>query len=119
MCSFSCLQRTDISAKTFVPQPLGNHTAQSAPTSGQPVRHILDTLTGSSGHAEAWAGVCLQAPLFHSQPPALSQLVSLYLGRSHFLWKEPATMSWLEENVREVLQAVDAGDPAVAACESR
>lgn len=28
-------------------------------------------------------------------------------------------MSWLEENVREVLQAVDSGDPAVAACESR
>ncbi|XP_062965564.1 ribosome quality control complex subunit TCF25 isoform X2 [Cynocephalus volans] len=54
-----------------------------------------------------------------SQPPALSQLVSLYLGRSHFLWKEPTTMSWLEENVREVLQAVDAGDPAVDACESR
>ncbi|XP_037672370.1 LOW QUALITY PROTEIN: transcription factor 25 [Choloepus didactylus] len=54
-----------------------------------------------------------------SQPPALSQLVSLYLGRSHFLWKEPATMSWLEENVRAVLQAVDAGDPAVDACEGR
>ncbi|MBV99687.1 Transcription factor 25, partial [Eschrichtius robustus] len=54
-----------------------------------------------------------------SQPPALSQLVSLYLGRSHFLWKEPATMSWLEENVHEVLQAVDAGDPTVEACESR
>nr|XP_020029192.1 transcription factor 25 isoform X2 [Castor canadensis] len=54
-----------------------------------------------------------------SQPPALSQLVSLYLGRSHFLWKEPATMSWLEENVREVLQAVDAGDPTVEACENR
>uniref|UniRef100_A0A287DDQ5 Transcription factor 25 n=1 Tax=Ictidomys tridecemlineatus TaxID=43179 RepID=A0A287DDQ5_ICTTR len=45
--------------------------------------------------------------------------ISLYLGRSHFLWKEPATMSWLEENVREVLQAVDAGDPAVEACENR
>uniref|UniRef100_A0A2K5QBX2 Transcription factor 25 n=1 Tax=Cebus imitator TaxID=2715852 RepID=A0A2K5QBX2_CEBIM len=54
-----------------------------------------------------------------SQPPALSQLVSLYLGRSHFLWKEPATMSWLEENVHRVLQAVDAGDPAVEACEHR
>lgn len=65
------------------------------------------------------SGLCLQAPLSHSQPPALSQLVSLYLGRSHFLWKEPATMSWLEENVREVLQAVDSGDPAVEACESR
>ncbi|XP_075833707.1 ribosome quality control complex subunit TCF25 isoform X2 [Microtus pennsylvanicus] len=54
-----------------------------------------------------------------SQPPALSQLVSLYLGRSHFLWKDPTTMSWLEENVRAVLQAVDAGDPAVEACENR
>lgn len=54
-----------------------------------------------------------------SQPPALRQLVSLYLGRSHFLWKEAATMSWLEENVREVLRAVDAGDPAVGECESR
>ncbi|XP_006531361.1 ribosome quality control complex subunit TCF25 isoform X5 [Mus musculus] len=54
-----------------------------------------------------------------SQPPALGQLVSLYLGRSHFLWKEPAIMSWLEENVHEVLQAVDAGDPAVEACENR
>lgn len=64
-------------------------------------------------------GVFSQALPSHSQPPALSQLVSLYLGRSHFLWKEPATMSWLEENVREVLQAVDAGDPAVEACESR
>ncbi|XP_057389778.1 transcription factor 25 isoform X4 [Balaenoptera acutorostrata] len=61
----------------------------------------------------------LTGPTAHSQPPALSQLVSLYLGRSHFLWKEPATMSWLEENVHEVLQAVDAGDPAVEACESR
>lgn len=63
-----------------------------------------------------------QTPAFlvlHSQPPALSQLVSLYLGRSHFLWKDPTTMSWLEENVREVLQAVDAGDPAVEACENR
>lgn len=45
--------------------------------------------------------------------------MSLYLGRSHFLWKEPATMSWLEENVRAVLQTVDAGDPAVEACENR
>ncbi|XP_006860317.1 PREDICTED: transcription factor 25 [Chrysochloris asiatica] len=54
-----------------------------------------------------------------SQSPALSQLVSLYLGRSHFLWKEAAIMGWLEENVREVVRAVDSGDPAVGACESR
>lgn len=63
--------------------------------------------------------VSLPALSFPSQPPALTQLVSLYLGRSHFLWKEPATMHWLEENVHTVLQAVDAGDPAVEACESR
>lgn len=63
--------------------------------------------------------LCLQTLPSCSQPPALSQLVSLYLGRSHFLWKEPAIMSWLEENVREVLQAVDAGDPAVEECENR
>ncbi|XP_053411916.1 transcription factor 25 isoform X2 [Nycticebus coucang] len=68
----------------------------------------------------AVSGHCFFGPNAEiSQPPALSQLVSLYLGRSHFLWKEPTTMSWLEDNVREVLQAVDAGDPAVEACESR
>ncbi|KAK2084121.1 Transcription factor 25 [Saguinus oedipus] len=53
-----------------------------------------------------------------SQPSALSQLVSLYLGRSHFLWKEPAIVSWLE-NIHRVLQAVDAREPAVEACEHR
>lgn len=83
-------------------------------------RHALDTHTGACRCAEAGArGGCSQALPPCSQPPALSQLVSLYLGRSHFLWKEPATISWLEETVREVLQAVDAGDPAVEACESR
>ncbi|EQB77016.1 transcription factor 25-like protein [Camelus ferus] len=85
-------------------------------------------VAGLSSTREAWGpghvGVCwatclISASLPHSQPPALSQLVSLYLGRSHSLWKEPATMSWLEENVHKVLQAVDAGDPAVEACESR
>lgn len=54
-----------------------------------------------------------------SQPLALSQLVSLYLWRSHFLGKEPTTIRQLKETVHEVLKAVDAGDPAVEACESR
>lgn len=71
------------------------------------------------GGLDLGGGICLQALPSRSQPPALSQLVSLYLGRSHFLWKEPTIMSWLEENVREVLQAVDAGDPAVEECENR
>uniref|UniRef100_A0A2K5P343 TCF25 ribosome quality control complex subunit n=1 Tax=Cercocebus atys TaxID=9531 RepID=A0A2K5P343_CERAT len=37
----------------------------------------------------------------------ISQLVNLYLG------------SWLEENVKKKKQTVDAGDPAVEACENR
>lgn len=100
------------------------HPGQWRVSIGQPpclgCRHALDTHTGACRCVEAWTrGGCLQALPSCSQPPALSQLVSLYLGRSHFLWKEPATISWLEETVREVLQAVDAGDPAVEACESR
>ncbi|KAM4720669.1 LOW QUALITY PROTEIN: ribosome quality control complex subunit TCF25 [Rhinophrynus dorsalis] len=54
-----------------------------------------------------------------SQPPALTQLTSLYVGRCHSLWKEPAVMSWLEENVREVLRLVDNNEPIVKECEMR
>uniref|UniRef100_A0A8C3KPX6 Transcription factor 25 n=1 Tax=Calidris pygmaea TaxID=425635 RepID=A0A8C3KPX6_9CHAR len=48
-----------------------------------------------------------------SQPPALNQLTSLYVGRTHSLWKDPAVMAWLEPNVHEVLRMVDARDPLV------
>lgn len=54
-----------------------------------------------------------------SQPTALSQLTSLYIGRCHSLWKEPSVMSWLEQNVREVLRMVDSNDPVVKDCELR
>ncbi|XP_061077704.1 transcription factor 25 [Conger conger] len=47
------------------------------------------------------------------QPPALSELVSLYVGRSFALWKEGGVMVWLEGNVREVLRRVDSKDPLV------
>lgn len=53
----------------------------------------------------------LQAQI--SQPPALNQLVSLYIGRTHALWKDPAIMAWLETNVHEVLQRVDTSEPVV------
>ncbi|KFW69170.1 Transcription factor 25, partial [Pygoscelis adeliae] len=48
-----------------------------------------------------------------SQPPALNQLTSLYVGRTHSLWKDPAVMAWLETNVHEGLRMVDARDPLV------
>nr|XP_013801633.1 PREDICTED: transcription factor 25 [Apteryx mantelli mantelli] len=54
-----------------------------------------------------------------SQPPALNQLTSLYVGRTHSLWKDPAVMAWLETNVHEVLCKVDARDPLVEECEHK
>ncbi|KFU85773.1 Transcription factor 25, partial [Chaetura pelagica] len=52
-----------------------------------------------------------------SQSPALNQLTSLYVGRTHSLWKDPAVMAWLETNVHEVLRMVDAQDPLVEEAE--
>ncbi|KAM6253065.1 ribosome quality control complex subunit TCF25 isoform 2-T3 [Porphyrio hochstetteri] len=54
-----------------------------------------------------------------SQPPALNQLTSLYVGRTHSLWKDPAVMAWLETNVHEVLCLVDARDPRVEEAEHK
>ncbi|ROI96426.1 Transcription factor 25 [Anabarilius grahami] len=53
------------------------------------------------------------------QPPALSELVSLYVGRCHSLWKEAGQMLWLEENVRKVLKRVDKHDPYVEDCQNK
>lgn len=53
------------------------------------------------------------------QPPALSELVSLYVGRCHSLWKEAGQMLWLEESVRNVLERVDKHDPYVEDCQNK
>ena len=102
------------------PPPGGRIPGQQPPRGSLLLLQVANSLGPPEHQWACGAGPWgLTVPAAHSQPPALSQLVSLYLGRSHFLWKEPATMSWLEENVHKVLQAVDAGDPAVEACESR
>ncbi|XP_028595746.2 ribosome quality control complex subunit TCF25 [Podarcis muralis] len=54
-----------------------------------------------------------------SSPPVLNQLVALYLGRTHSLWKDPAVMAWLETNVHEVLRMVDAKDPMLEEAEQK
>ncbi|XP_039186809.1 transcription factor 25 [Crotalus tigris] len=54
-----------------------------------------------------------------SVPSALSQLVSLYLGRSHALWKDLAVMAWLETNVHTVLRLVDAKEPFLEEAEQK
>ncbi|XP_066570202.1 ribosome quality control complex subunit TCF25 isoform X2 [Amia ocellicauda] len=53
------------------------------------------------------------------QPPALNELVSLYVGRNHSLWKDGGVMVWLEGNVREVLCRVDSKDPLVEDSEKK
>ncbi|KAL3065393.1 hypothetical protein OYC64_015545 [Pagothenia borchgrevinki] len=53
------------------------------------------------------------------QPPALAELTSLYVGRTHSLWREAAVMLWLEESVKEVLRRVDAKDPLVEECQNK
>ncbi|KAI7802918.1 transcription factor 25 isoform X1 [Triplophysa rosa] len=53
------------------------------------------------------------------QPPALSELVFLYVGRCHSLWKDAGLMLWLEENVEKVLKRVDTHDPYVEECQNK
>ncbi|MCI4379501.1 hypothetical protein PGIGA_G00229110 [Pangasianodon gigas] len=53
------------------------------------------------------------------QPPALLELMGLYVGRCHSLWKEAGVMLWMEGNVREVLRRVDVKDPVVEDCQNK
>lgn len=67
---------------------------------------------------------CMNAGVFSSiaplrQPPALSELVCLYVGRCHSLWKDAGLMLWLEENVKNVLKRVDTHDPYVEECHNK
>ncbi|KAM7040179.1 ribosome quality control complex subunit TCF25 [Acridotheres tristis] len=54
-----------------------------------------------------------------SQSPALNQLTSLYVGRTHALWKDPAVMAWLEPHVHEVLCMVEARNALVQEAEHK
>ncbi|XP_071764080.2 ribosome quality control complex subunit TCF25 [Centroberyx gerrardi] len=47
------------------------------------------------------------------QSPALAELIGLYVGRTHVLWREGGVMLWLEECVKQVLHRVDTNDPLV------
>ncbi|KAM3876991.1 ribosome quality control complex subunit TCF25 [Diretmus argenteus] len=53
------------------------------------------------------------------QSPALAELIGLYVGRTHTLWREGCVMLWLEECVTEVLRRVDINDPLVEDCEDK
>ncbi|KAG8200352.1 hypothetical protein JTE90_028534 [Oedothorax gibbosus] len=51
--------------------------------------------------------------------PALTQLLSLYIGRTHTIWKSPEIMQWLEAQVREVILRHENNDPFFAQCEEK
>ncbi|XP_041798495.1 transcription factor 25 [Chelmon rostratus] len=53
------------------------------------------------------------------QPPALTELTALYVGRTCSMWREAAVMLWLEESVKEALRRVDAKDPVVEDCQNK
>ncbi|GFQ68175.1 transcription factor 25 [Trichonephila clavata] len=63
----------------------------------------------------------LSYPLFQrtSDPPALVQLVSLYIGRMHSVWKAPDILNWLERQTRVVMERHKKGDPYFAECEEK
>ncbi|XP_071814167.1 ribosome quality control complex subunit TCF25-like isoform X2 [Apostichopus japonicus] len=48
------------------------------------------------------------------EPPALTQLVTLFVTRNYPLWKEPEVAEWLERNVRELLKGVTAEEDIVS-----
>uniref|UniRef100_T1IJ29 Transcription factor 25 n=1 Tax=Strigamia maritima TaxID=126957 RepID=T1IJ29_STRMM len=54
-----------------------------------------------------------------NQPVALTQLIQLYVGRCYHLWKEVEVMTWLENNVNEVIKTVDAKNPIVEQYEEK
>ncbi|KAL3859671.1 hypothetical protein ACJMK2_009879 [Sinanodonta woodiana] len=55
----------------------------------------------------------------YSQPPALKQLIALYIGRCKSCWKEPEVVTWLERNVKATLQRVEDKDPLMADYKSK
>jgi len=50
-------------------------------------------------------------------PPALAQLVQLYVARCWPVWKEAELLPWLERNTHSVLARVDSKDPLVSECD--
>uniref|UniRef100_A0A8C5DK57 Transcription factor 25 n=1 Tax=Gouania willdenowi TaxID=441366 RepID=A0A8C5DK57_GOUWI len=60
-----------------------------------------------------------KSQLEYVQPPALTQLTALYVGRTYNLWREAPVMLWLEESVQEVLHRVNDKDPRVEECQNK
>jgi hypothetical protein len=52
-------------------------------------------------------------------PQAISQLIALFIGRSHLLWKDKEIMLWLENNVRQVINRIKNKDQFVKVCAER
>lgn len=58
-------------------------------------------------------------PSAQNTTQAITQLIALYVGRTHLLWKDRDVMSWLERNTHQVIQRLQNNDPFVKTCAER
>ncbi|XP_074645332.1 ribosome quality control complex subunit TCF25-like [Tubulanus polymorphus] len=49
--------------------------------------------------------------IHNKQPPGLTHLINLFIDRCWPCWKIPEVVSWLEQNVKEILDRIDQKDP--------
>ncbi|KAG5889570.1 hypothetical protein JTB14_018555 [Gonioctena quinquepunctata] len=64
-------------------------------------------------------GFFVTAEEVKKQPPALNQLILLYINRSYHIWKDSELLPWLEKNVHEVLDRVEKNEPLVKDYETK
>ncbi|KAK6479989.1 mRNAion factor 25 isoform X1 [Huso huso] len=120
LCYYFLSQQEDLPASECAQkQQTADHLLQNAllmfPSVLMPLLEICAVEPDAAVSSHAFFGPRTQI----GQPPALNELVALFVGRSHSLWKDPAVMLWLERNVKEVLQRVDANDPVVEEYEKK
>ncbi|RXM29545.1 Transcription factor 25 [Acipenser ruthenus] len=120
LCYYFLSQQEDLPASECTQkQQTADHLLQNAllmfPSVLMPLLEICAVEPDAAVSSHAFFGPRTQI----GQPPALNELVALFVGRSHSLWKDPAVMLWLERNVKEVLQRVDANDPVVEEYEKK
>ncbi|KAL3275121.1 hypothetical protein HHI36_019892 [Cryptolaemus montrouzieri] len=55
----------------------------------------------------------------NKDPTNLQQLISLYVNRNYHIWKDSDLLPWLEKNVQEVLDRVDAKEEIIQDCDEK
>jgi Transcriptional repressor TCF25 len=81
---------------------------------------LMLMLEKCSVEADSFVTKCTYFGLNSQQvPQAISQLISLYIGRCHLVWKDKEIMSWLEKNTKVVIERIAKKDKFVDVCADR